>query len=230
MRGIALRFREHFSLITCLDVAQITREECGISKIIGNTPKNLLIIQNNVFFRLDVPGSVIFYFHIDGAQSFHPNQINFAFYLFNALGVHDYEVAENQKTLIPFVEMNEYNPNRKKDIKFSNISRDIPFDDYKDQLERSEFTIIRASIWLSKRALASLASRTIPLIITEVPEMYYRMGYQDDFCALIASPQQIPEVLKRNYNRDKGYEWVKKYHSAEVRVKSMIPFMKKYLI
>lgn len=224
--GIALHLREDFGNIKCLDVTTFPLRECGISKLVGNKAQNILIIQNSTFFNIDVSGCKIFYFHIDGTQSIHPNKIDFAFYLFNALGKHAYKVADNQRVLLPFANIGYFDPNREKEFYFSHITRDISYEEYKDKMERSEFLIVEASNWISKRALEALACKTIPIIITDVPEMYYRMGFKDEFCGLISSYKDIERVMKREYDINKGYEWLKKYHSAKVRIKQMVPFLK----
>lgn len=226
--GLAHQLHEYFGSIRRCNAAKFPYEECGISKLIGNTPQNLFIVQNNVFFKMDVSGCKVIYFHIDGTQSFHPNEIDFAIYLFNALGKHAYKVAENQKVILPFASMNFFNPSRTKNINLSDISRDVSHGEYKDILERSDFTIVNAPNWISKRALEALACKTVPIILTNTPEMYYRMGFQDDFCKLMKPTDLNPTTIKEDFDLEKGYNWVKQYHSAKVRVKQLLPYLKKY--
>lgn len=225
--GMATELKKYFN-VTLYNLDGFDSRECGISRLIGNTPANLFIIQNIVNFRIDVPKCRVFYFHIDGAQSLNPSQIDMGFYLFNAVGKHSYKVSEKQKTLLPFVDMKAFDCTREKNIHLSYIPRDRPFSEYKDILERSRFTLIHAPIWVSKRMLEAIACRTVPIIRTDVPHFYYRMGWDNSFGYLTTSDAKIvpSKIMAQPYNIDKAFEWTSKHHSVEKRVAQMVPLMK----
>lgn len=222
--GLATHLSKYYN-VRYFDTSQLDYKECGISKLIGNARGTALIIQNNISFRIDVTDLKIIYLHIDGMSSINANSIDFAFYIFNAPGRHDYKVCENQKTILPFAFVDYFNPDREKDILMSNIPRDVPFEEYKDIMERSQFTIIESYGYISKRAMEALACKTIPIIVSNNPGIYHRYGFEDDFCTFKTSP----DMNKNHYNIEKGYLWIKNNHTAFHRVKAMIPYIDKIM-
>lgn len=226
--GLASHLVEYFG-IRCYDVSSIPEMNCGIRRLVStDCPKNLFIVQNPIDFIIDVPERNIFYLHIDGTQSIHPNQITFAFYLFNAIGVHYYTVCEKQLTILPFADMSSFNPNKEKDIHFSDIPRSLPFDEYKDILERSKFTLVNAEHGISKRVPEALACKTIPIVITFVPEMQRR--YCGEHVTVI-SYDGDPHQKAKGYTKErvnKAYEFLKENHSLKKRIKKMLPYLQKF--
>lgn len=209
-----------------------TEKGVGISRVIGNEDFDFLfIIQNNRDLKIDVKAKHIFYFHVDGAQSIHPNSITHSFYLFNAYGIHDYKVSERQTTLYPFVVPEEFDPERKKDIWVEDIPRTISFNEYRDKLERSHYTIINAEIWLSKRAFQALACRTIPIIITKQIKMYRDFGFTDEFAVLVPPGHSIAPRIKNMTlsGIEKGYQWVIHNHSIDNRMEQIFTVINSYI-
>jgi len=222
--GLATHLSKYYN-VKYFDTSQLDYKECGISKLIGNSRGTSLIVQNNINFRIDVTDLKVIYLHIDGVPSINANYIDLAFYIFNAPGRHDYKVCENQKTILPFAFIDYFNPDREKDILMSNIPRDVPFEEYKDTMERSQFTLIEADCYISKRAMEALACKTIPIIVTKAPELYYRFGFELDFCSF----SDTPDIDKNHYNIEKGYLWIKNNHTAFHRVKAMIPHINRIM-
>jgi hypothetical protein len=226
--GFSHHLQEYFD-IKCYDVSSMEPENCGIRRLVSTEcPKNLFIVQNHVDFIIDVPERNIFYLHIDGTQSVHPNQITFAFYIFNALGKHFYKVNERQLILLPFADMSSFNPNREKDIHFSNIPRGVSFEEYKDVLERSKFTLVSAYYGISKRVPEAFACKTIPIVMTNEPEMQRR--YCKDHVIVISYDGE-PHQHAEDYTEErvnKAYEFLKENHSLKQRIKKMLPYLNKY--
>lgn len=227
--GIA-SFLEEFMDVHCYDISDY-KGSLGITSLVSSNPsfENIFIIQNQIPFKIDHPFKSVFYFHIDGTASINPSSITHAFYLFNALRKHIYKVADNQTIILPFAHLKSFNPNRKKDIDISDIPRDITFEEYRDQLERSQFTIIKANHWLSKRIPEAWACKTIPIIISVVPEMQKR------YCrghAIIVNYGGDPFSRAKGYTQErvnKAYEYLEKYHTLENRVRKMRAHLKKYM-
>lgn len=225
--GLADHLKQYFN-VKCYDASTFTKD-CGISRLIGSKPnRNIFIIQNHINFIIDGPKANVFYLHIDGAQSIHPNFITFAFYLFNAIGRHDYKICEKQINILPFANVNSFNPTREKDLHFSDIPREVTFEEYRDILERSEFTLVKTELGLSKRVPEAFACKTIPIIMTKALGM--QKLYSRDHAPIIPYGGNISQAAK-DYTQervDKAYEFLLKNHTLKLRVKKMLPYLKKY--
>ena len=200
-----------------LDTVGLNYKECGISKILGNRRGTVFVIQNDINFRKDVEGIKIIYLHIDDKPSLNASDVELAYYIYWAPGCEAYKINENQEIIQPFCFIDYFNPDREKDILLSNIPRDVPFEEYKDLMERSKFTIINAYNWLSKRTLEAIACKTIPIVVTGTPEMYRHFGLKDNWISLLSSP----DMNQDQYDRDASYKWLKNNHTAKIRVEQM---------
>lgn len=211
----------------------LRRRGTGTSKLnIKNNNVNILIQTHKAWVN-DAHLEDIIYLHIDGARDISPNQISYSLRTYSGTGRHDYICStEKHRNIIPFVLPGFFNPNRKKDIFMKWIPRDIPFMEYKDQLERSVFTWIfgfdahpyqlgRGA--LSKRVFEAIACKTIPVVVCYDPSMFYKCGFDDDMIYFVrpsSFPYPFDTSLERiEYMRERGYKFVMKYHTIAKRMK-----------
>ncbi len=212
------------------DCSHVKKKEIALHYIVGQKVEiNVLVIQPHCTILNDLPRTKIVYLHIDGAPSVNGTNLRYGMKMYNSNGVHDYKVHEHHKTLYPFVFIDRFNPNREKDILISSIDRNCSFAEYKDILERSCFTILDCYGFLSKRAFQALACKTIPIIITDMPELYHKLGFSTPF-VIFNNPGLETSQLILKYQplvAEKGYKFISKYYSGKRRMKIIKTLLKR---
>lgn len=239
--GIAYELSKYFDIST-IDITNAPLfghpdTTPGLSNILGSPSEGgwYLYINNARSWKVDLPINVI-YWHIDGLVNVHPNQAAFGLRFHNG---EPYQVHDHHINILPFVNTEVFNPHRKKDILISHISRTIPFDEYRDLLERSKF-VMSPDHWLSKRMFEAMACRTIPIIVAEPRWLpFYRLaGFRDDFSLIIGADLPWNEsqwesilIKERDYYdmADKAYKFILRYHTLEKRMKYVAMKMKQYI-
>jgi hypothetical protein len=234
IHGIADELSKYFDIRTLniVDMPNIQRRPNGdfITPGISNVIKEYGVGQFYLYincgrnYSIDLPINVI-YLHIDGGMNISPNQSVFGIKFMTTDCTED--VHNHYLGILPFANMKAFNPSRHKNVFMSDISRDIPFVEYVNLLERSKYVIIRGD-WFSKRSVEALACKTIPIILCDKKTMvYYKLaGFTTDFCHFIETDkwEDYDNIILTNYDPEmanKGYNFVKKHHSLERRGKQM---------
>lgn len=221
----------------------LRRRGTGTSKLNINNDNVNILIQTHQAWVNDAHLEDIIYLHIDGARDISPNQISYSLSPYRGTERHDYSCSiKKHRNLIPFVLPGFFNPNREKNIFMKWIPRDIPFKEYKDQLERSIFTWIFAFDQhpyqmgrgvMSKRVFEAIACKTIPVVICYDPSMFYKCGFDDDMIYFVR-PCNFPHPFdispeRIEYMRERGYKFLMKYHTITKRMKIINHIIKRVM-
>lgn len=231
INGVYNYLEPHFNIVK-IDASQIklkqtkdNRGQVAFSKFSPSIPDggDVLILQTDFSLINDVAHTKVVYFHIDGLPALTSSGLDFGLRMFVAPGVHSYKVYEQNKILYPFIFMEGLNPNRKKDIVISCIDRDnCSYDKYLDILERSQFTIIDGYHFISKRAYQALACKTIPIIVTNMENMYRILGFKEPFAIFMTHDMKGSVIIPEGYDieavKQQGYDFIAKSHSARSRM------------
>lgn len=224
---------EQYYDVERLDLSKIPSKECGISRVIGNDyPRGHLffIIQNHITMRIDIPDPKIIYFHIDDNPNINSKDVKYVVKIWIAAGKFDYKLREGfQYDILPFIDPDHFNPNREKDLMVSDVSRDLPYAEYKDLMERSCYLIVHAHHWLSKRVFQAAACRTIPIVVTRFKKDCYEYRGITDEVALFRLPGQIPKLPTEcdKEMADRTYNWVLNNHTIEHRLGKLVEIVEK---
>jgi len=231
-RGIAARLKRHYK-VSIFDTGTLPYHDAGISKVLkkDSTP-NLFIIQSQPRFQMDIPSPenlTIFYVHIDGDISIRPRYSTVGFRIDNQPGRNYAKIARKQYTIPPWADFHQFNPTLEKEIFLTeNISREIPFSEYREILQRSKFVIINGRMYISKRIPESIASGAIPIVISKMPEI--QSLYSEHYIPCTASIEEarkITETLSIDF--PSLYKWFYEHYSLDNIFKTQIlPILKKY--
>lgn len=237
INGIYDSLAEEYNVIKC-DVGDIPQEELdkhnnctGAHHLVGQVEgANIFVIQPSCAIINGLGFSKTIYFHIDGAETIGIKRLYYAFKIYNDVGGYDYPLSPQFKHLYPFVFLDRFNPNREKDITISCIDRFCSFAEYKDLLERSQFTVIdcrgfnprkKFFTFTSKRVFQALACKTIPIIIGESDTVYKKFGI-DDSIAMFMNHKIGRSYIAYKYDLEmvnRGYELMKACYSGKKRMK-----------
>lgn len=202
-----------------------TKKDMSLSRIIGQRPNEIiLVVQCHINIRKDLPCKGYYYIHIDGHACCNPSDIDHGFKTWHSPGNTDYNIAEKTTVLMPWVDLEDWNPHKEKTVHTLYISRISSFKDYKEDLEDSQHTVIYSPHWYSKRVSQALACKTIPIIFTDEPDLYRAEGFEDGVnCVLIGY-----DGFTWNFNwayevrvAEAGYELVKNHHTVEQRLEPL---------
>lgn len=144
---------------------------------------------------------------------------------------------ENYKDVVfPTIDLNRYNPNRKKDVMISDMQW-VPqeFEDYIDIMERSQHAIIFQRVHetdcITVRALEALACRTIPIIFYQtnfLRRLYDMMGINESNAYFVCTSKSYNLEIKE-YDiemANRGYDLVCKYFDTEILAKKIMEVIK----
>lgn len=247
INGICDSFAEEYNVIKC-DVRDISSEELakhngstGVHNLIGQKEyANIFVIQSHVSIFNDLGHSKSIYFHIDGMEAVGAKRCYYGMKMYNSAGGKDYPLPGSMgyKHFFPFVFLDKFNPDREKDINVSCIDRKCSFKEYKEILERSQFTVIdcrdvrenpnlgvgnNMCTITSKRVFQALACKTIPIIIGDPDSVYKKLAI-DDKIAMFMS-----HIIKKSYvahrydpaMAERGYKLMQKLYSGKKAMKTI---------
>jgi len=130
------------------------------------------------------------------------------------------------------INLHLYNPDRKKDILLLDVPwLPLPFDEYRDRLERAQHVIIMQRVHeidcFTARVLEAMACKTIPIIFYKnigTKKLYELMGINEEV-AYFVSVDKYTDLQIIEYNEHManiGYELVKESFGMETRAKEFM--------
>lgn len=236
IHGICESFAEEYNIIKC-DVRDISSEELakhngctGVHHLIGQKEyANIFVIQSHVSIFNDLGHSKSIYFHIDGHETIGSKRCYYSMKMYNNVGIADYALPGSMgyKHFFPFVFLDKFNPNREKDINVSCIDRNCSFKEYREILERSQFTIIdcgwKDQTFVSKRVFQALACKTIPIIIGDSTTVYKKLAI-NRAVAMFMNHFIEKSYIAYRYDpamAERGYALIKKLYSGKKAMKTI---------
>lgn len=203
-----------------------------ISVIIGNHEVDaIIVVQSKIMIRnnTDIP---LLLFKTESVEPYLTVE-NPSYVIKKLETLEDYKTYEY--TTSSAIALNNYNPNREKDIFLLDVPwLPLPFDEYVERLERAQHIIIMQRVHdidsFTVRAIEAMACKTIPIIFynnLDTKKLYESMGITEEV-AYFVSITKYGDLQVKEYDipmANRGYELVKEKFNMKTHVNKFMELL-----